>query len=169
MTKEETLALLDKSGIKYERFDHRAIFTVEEGEGIDFPHPEAGTKNLFVHDDKKQHFYLITICEHKRVDLKAFAAENGLRKLSFGSEEELWRYLALRPGSVRQRGRCTLFPRFRSARLAHRRTPMQQYVDGIYDRLRPILAASRRGHRVWLRRYSGENLICSSLPCKMFL
>lgn len=56
MTKEETLALLDKSGIKYERFDHRAIFTVEEGEGIDFPHPEAGTKNLFVHDDKKQHF-----------------------------------------------------------------------------------------------------------------
>ena len=91
MTKEETLALLDKSGIKYERFDHRAIFTVEEGEGIDFPHPEAGTKNLFVHDDKKQ---------HKRVDLKAFAAENGLRKLSFGSEEELWRYLALRPGSV---------------------------------------------------------------------
>ncbi len=100
MTKEETLALLDKSGIKYERFDHRAIFTVEEGEGIDFPHPEAGTKNLFVHDDKKQHFYLITVCEHKRVDLKAFAAENGLRKLSFGSEEELWRYLALRPGSV---------------------------------------------------------------------
>ena len=84
MTKEETLALLDKSGIKYERFDHRAIFTVEEGEGIDFPHP----------------FYLITVCEHKRVDLKAFAAENGLRKLSFGSEEELWRYLALRPGSV---------------------------------------------------------------------
>ena len=32
--------------------------------------------------------------------VKAFAAENGLRKLSFGSEEELWRYLALRPGSV---------------------------------------------------------------------
>ena len=63
-------------------------------------HPEAGTKNLFVRDDKKQHFYLITVCEHKRVDLKAFAAENGLRKLSFASEEDLWQYLALRPGSV---------------------------------------------------------------------
>ena len=50
MTKEETIALLDKRGIKYERFDHQAIFTVEEGEGITFPHPEAGTKNLFVRD-----------------------------------------------------------------------------------------------------------------------
>ncbi len=100
MNKEETIALLDTSGIKYVRFDHRTVFTVDDGEGIEFPHPEAGTKNLFVRDDKKQHFYLITVCEHKRVDLKAFAAENGLRKLSFASEEDLWQYLALRPGSV---------------------------------------------------------------------
>lgn len=100
MNKEETIALLDTSGIKYERFDHRTVFTVDDGEGIEFPHPEAGTKNLFVRDDKKQHFYLITVCEHKRVDLKAFAAENGLRKLSFASEEDLWQYLALSPGSV---------------------------------------------------------------------
>lgn len=100
MTKEETIALLDKRGIKYERFDHQAIFTVEEGEGITFPHPEAGTKNLFVRDDRKYGYYLITVRESKRVDLKRFASANGLRRLSFAGEEELMRYLSVKPGSV---------------------------------------------------------------------
>ena len=37
--------------------------------GIDIPYPEADAKNLFVRDDKKRNYYLITL---KGDDLKAF-------------------------------------------------------------------------------------------------
>ena len=67
---------------------------------IALPHPEADAKNLFVRDDKRQSFYLITVKGEKRVDLKAFRHAHGTRPLSFASDEELAALLALTPGSV---------------------------------------------------------------------
>lgn len=63
-------------------------------------YPEADAKNLFVRDDKKQNYYLITVQGDKRVDLKEFRRKNGLRSLSFASPEELMEYLCLIPGAV---------------------------------------------------------------------
>ena len=36
------------------------------------PHPECDAKNLFVRDDKKREYFLITVKGNKRVDLKEF-------------------------------------------------------------------------------------------------
>lgn len=55
---------------------------MEEADAVDLPYPEWGAKNLFVRDDKKRNYYLITMKGNKRVDLKAFRRQRGLRALS---------------------------------------------------------------------------------------
>ena len=69
-------------------------------EEIALPHPEVDAKNLFVRDDKKRNYYLLTIKSNKRVNLKQFREENGTRRLSFASPQDLKEKLDLAPGSV---------------------------------------------------------------------
>ncbi len=100
MTKQETYAFLDSLKIPYETAEHRAAFTMEDISEMELPHPECEAKNLFVRDNRKRNYYLITIKGEKRIDLKSFRKEFGLRPLTFASEEDLWQFLALKPGSV---------------------------------------------------------------------
>ncbi len=100
MDKHETLAYLDAHGVPYELTEHPAAFTVEEMGRVALPHPEAGAKNLFLRDDKHRSHYLVTLRDHKAIDLKAFAREQELRRLSFASAEDLQGLLGLTPGSV---------------------------------------------------------------------
>ena len=64
------------------------------------PIPIGMQKNLFVRDDKKKNYYLITVKGDKRVDLKEFRKKHGLRVLSFASADDLMRFMGLTPGSV---------------------------------------------------------------------
>jgi Ala-tRNA(Pro) deacylase len=100
MNKQEIYEYLTASGISFEVTEHEAVYTMEELAQIPLAHPEAEAKNLFVRDDKKQHYYLLTVPGEKRVDLKVFQKQNGLRKLSFGSSEDLLALLQLTPGGV---------------------------------------------------------------------
>ena len=91
---------LTQRGISYELTEHPAVFNMAEVALLPLPYPEADAKNLFVRDDKKQHYYLITVQGDKRVDLKSFRKMHGLRSLSFASAEELYELLGLIPGAV---------------------------------------------------------------------
>ena len=73
---------------------------MEELSQVEVPYPEADAKNLFVRDDKKRNYYLITVQGDKRVNLKEFRRNNGTRPLSFASEEELKERMDLLPGAV---------------------------------------------------------------------
>ena len=100
MNKAETYEFLNKSGINYEITEHKAVFNMEELGEVKLPYPEFDAKNLFVRDDKKQNYYLITVKGDKRVNLKEFRKKYGLRNLSFASAEELMKIMGLTPGSV---------------------------------------------------------------------
>lgn len=100
MNKQEIYQYLAAARIAFEATEHEAVYTMEELSKIPMAHPEAEAKNLFVRDDKKQHYYLITVSGQKRVDLKEFQKQNGLRKLSFGSADDLLALLSLTPGGV---------------------------------------------------------------------
>ena len=100
MNRSDVLALLKSRGIPFELVEHKAVYNMADLAEIALPHPEADAKNLFVRDDKKQRYYLITVKGEKRVDLKAFRHAHGTRPLSFASDEELGALLALTPGSV---------------------------------------------------------------------
>lgn len=100
MTKQNIYSLLERKNIPHEITEHDAVFTIEQMDALGLSNMEAVAKNLFVRDDKKQNYYLITVCGHKRVELKEFRKTNGLRHLSFASADELQNILSLSPGSV---------------------------------------------------------------------
>ncbi len=93
-------AFLNAHDLAYTRFDHPAVFTVEESKVL-CPDMEGGkTKNLFLRDKKGERHFLVTVEEDKRVDLKRLSAVTGSSKLSFASPERLREHLGLEPGSV---------------------------------------------------------------------
>lgn len=100
MDKLEIYEHLRGRGIWFEVTEHKAVYDMEELSEIDLPYPNAIAKNLFVRDDKKRNYYLITVKGEKRVDLKTFRRENGTRPLSFASAEDLSAILGLTPGAV---------------------------------------------------------------------
>lgn len=100
MNKQETYQYLKDHNIPFEITEHRAVYNMEELDSIDLPYPEGDAKNLFVRDDKKKNYYLITVKGDKRVNLKDFRKAHGLRSLSFASPEDLKKYMDLTPGAV---------------------------------------------------------------------
>ncbi len=100
MNKEETYAFLKENNIEFEAVEHKAVFNMEELGDVELPHPEWEAKNLFVRDDKKRNYYLITVKGAKRVDLKDFRKKHGLRPLTFASADDLLEIMKLTPGSV---------------------------------------------------------------------
>jgi len=100
MTKQETYNYLAARGVGYEITEHPAVYNMAEMAEIQLPYPEADAKNLFVRDDKKRHYYMITVQGDKRMDLKAFRKQHGLRNLSFASADDLMSILGLIPGAV---------------------------------------------------------------------
>lgn len=100
MTKQETYKFLTDHNVDYEVTEHGAVFNMAELEAIELPYPEADAKNLFVRDDKRRNYYLLTVKSDKRVDLKEFRRKYGLRPLTFASADELMEILELFPGAV---------------------------------------------------------------------
>ena len=100
MNKQEIYDFIKGKNIWYEITEHKAVFNMNELSEIEMPYPEYDAKNLFVRDDKKRNYYLITVKGDKRVDLKEFRRQNNTRPLSFASEQELMSIMNLIAGSV---------------------------------------------------------------------
>jgi Ala-tRNA(Pro) deacylase len=89
----------DKFDIEFEEFKHKAVFTVEESRELKKEIPGLHCKCLFLKDNIGK-FYLVGMPAVKRMDMKSFRKKIGVRKLHFGSEEELGDKLKIKPGSV---------------------------------------------------------------------
>lgn len=100
MNKQEIYDFLNKRNIWHEITEHKAVYNMAEIEEIDVPYPEADAKNLFVRDDKKRNYYLITVKGNKKVDFKKIRKRNNTRPLSFAPENDLMDIMSLMPGSV---------------------------------------------------------------------
>ena len=85
MNKQQIYDYLQENSIWHEITQHKAVYNMAELAEVPCPYPEADAKNLFVRDDKKQNYYLITVKGEKRVNLKAFREAQGTRNLSFAS------------------------------------------------------------------------------------
>ena len=100
MDKQQTYDFLTASGVEYEVTEHEAVYNMEELDAVDLPYPGADAKNLFVRDDKKRNYYLITVKGDKRVDLKEFRKTHETRPLRFASEDDLMAIMKLISGAV---------------------------------------------------------------------
>ena len=157
MNKQEIYEYLKAKNIPFEVTEHKAVYNMAEMSEVSLPYPEADAKNLFVRDDKKQNYYLITLKGDKRADLKEFRHKNGTRPLSFASESELKEFLHLEPGSVTPLGALNddarkstgLYrQRFSERRRAYRCTSERQYGDHL---------AESRGV---VRSFTGTRFLC---------
>ena len=93
-------AALDALGIKYDRYEHPAVFTAEDASKHWDPLGGVQCKNLFLRNKKGDRHYLVVVGIDKRVDLKDLVKIVGDDRLSFGSPERLMAELGLTPGSV---------------------------------------------------------------------
>lgn len=100
LNKEDAYALLKKYHFTCQICEHPPVYTIEELDALDIPHKERIVKNLFLRDDKKQNYYLVTIPGHKTVKLKNLRGRLQSRKLTFASEEDLMNLLGLKKGHV---------------------------------------------------------------------
>ena len=100
MNKDKIYELIKNKNIWYEITEHQAVFNMQKLAQIKVPYPERDAKNLFIRDDKKRDYYLITVKGDKKVDLKEFRRNNNTRPLTFASSEDLMEILNLIPGAV---------------------------------------------------------------------
>lgn len=104
LAEQDLLAFLDGHGFTYERLEHPAVFTCAEADLHHAGVEAVSTKNLFLCDKKARRFFLaVTSCE-KTVRLDELAAQLGVSRLRFGSEENLLRLLGVTRGSVTMMG-----------------------------------------------------------------
>jgi Ala-tRNA(Pro) deacylase len=92
--------MLDEHQIEYQRFDHQAVYTVDDVKRHVPPLSAARTKNLFLKDHKGKRHFLVIVPADKRVNIKALNALVGSSRLSFGSAGRLKKFLGVDPGSV---------------------------------------------------------------------
>ena len=100
MDKAAIYKYLKQHKIWHEITEHNAVFNMEELRNVEVPYPESDAKNLFVRDDKKRNYIMITVMGDKRVKLKDFEKAHNFRHLSFASPNDMEKYLGVTPGSV---------------------------------------------------------------------
>ncbi len=100
MNKEEIYSFLTAQGVPFEKTEHGAVYNMEQLAALKLPYPDREGKNLFLRDEKREQYVLLTVRGDKQVDLTAFRKANGLKARSFASPEELMALLGLEPGGV---------------------------------------------------------------------
>lgn len=98
-TPDELFEVFSQLHINVTTLVHEPVFTASEGQHIKTTLPGAHNKNLFL-KNKKGSYYLITLLDDKRLDLKTFSQEIGCGSLSFASDAQLMSQLGIEPGHV---------------------------------------------------------------------
>lgn len=77
------------------------MFSVEQADAMArLPFAEHEAKNFFLRDPKHRNYYLVTVPDHKKVDLHVVQAQFESKRLSFASEEDLAERIGIYPGAV---------------------------------------------------------------------
>lgn len=90
---------LDKHKINYIIHKHKAVFTVEESRELKKKIPGMHCKTLFLKGSNGK-YYLIGMPANKRLDSKILRKHLNVKKIRFGTPEELKKEVNLIPGSV---------------------------------------------------------------------
>lgn len=100
LSREEILEYLKRENIEYDIMEHSPVNTIEEVDELLLDKENQLVKNLFLRDDKKRNYYLVSIHKYKTINLKELRTKLESRPLSFASKEALNDILELEVGSV---------------------------------------------------------------------
>lgn len=91
---------LDKLEIQYKIVNHKAVYTAEEANEVEYDISGQHCKNLFLRDRKGKKHFLVILDDQKQANLNNITNQINSTPLSFASEKRLDKYLGLKPGSV---------------------------------------------------------------------
>lgn len=97
---EEVERYFKEKNIPYRLYEHPPVFTVADVFALGLDMPGVGAKNLFLKNLAGTRYFLLVLPNTMKADLKAFAKLVGEKKVTFGTPEELMKYLGITPGSV---------------------------------------------------------------------
>lgn len=89
-----------EKNIPYRLYEHPPVFTVADVYALGLDMPGVGAKNLFLKNLSSSRYFLLVLPNTMKADLKTFAKIVGEKKVTFGTPEELMKYLGITPGSV---------------------------------------------------------------------
>ncbi len=98
-TPDDVFSVLNKLEIKHSSITHAPMRTVADSQALREGVPGGYSKNLFLRN-RKGKMVLVTLLEHRTVNLKALGDQLGIGKLSFASPQRLMSYLGVIPGAV---------------------------------------------------------------------
>lgn len=98
-TPEDVFNALDQLSITHRSISHAPMRTVADSMAMRDGVPGGYSKNLFLRN-RKGKMVVVTLLEHRTVDLKAFGQKLGIGKPSFASEQRMMSYLGVIPGAV---------------------------------------------------------------------
>lgn len=91
---------LEENNITYERFEHEAVFNVNEADLIQIDMKAQHCKNLFLESKNKKDKVLVILPAKEQFKFKEIENLIGIKKLKFASKESLKNSLGVEPGSV---------------------------------------------------------------------
>lgn len=92
--------MLDMLGIEYDRADHEHADHMEDCYEIDAVLNATICKNLFLCNRQKTKYYLLMMPGDKPFKTKELSSQINSARLSFASEEDMEKYLDIKPGAV---------------------------------------------------------------------
>lgn len=98
-TPEDLFEIFSQLKISVTTTVHEPVFTCEAANRVNSFLPGAHNKNLFL-KNKKGTFFLISMLDNKRLNIKTFSQEFGGGSLSFASDDQLISLLGVEPGHV---------------------------------------------------------------------
>lgn len=96
----EVLELLNNKNIKYNLIEHEEVHTIEDMNKLGLLDKGYVCKNLFLRNANGKVHYLVSCSHDKNINIKDLATKIGSTRLSFGSDERLYKYLGLKQGYV---------------------------------------------------------------------
>lgn len=97
---KRTYEFLDKLGIKYERYEHGPVMTIEEAAELDKKIGLEICKNLFLSTRHSTEFYLLLMQGSKKFNTGKVSKQIGVPRMTFADDVHMLEYLDIRPGSV---------------------------------------------------------------------
>lgn len=97
---KELYLFLEENQIAYTKYEHQAVFTVEQADQIMLHEPGTRSKNLFICDEKKQRYFILWTPGEKRPDLRKLGKALKLGNPRFGIPEKMLEFLGITPGAV---------------------------------------------------------------------
>lgn len=98
--KEKVYKYLNKRNIEFEVFEHPPLYTCADNEKYNLKFDGILCKNLFLKNKEKSKYYLVSMSVDNKINLKELSELLGERKITFASEEDLFRKLKVRTGAV---------------------------------------------------------------------